>query len=93
MGDLDARSAPPPPLQLDTVKPSQLASAAAAAATAAVHPAVPAPPAVTMDPTTAGDKPATKWNTENLALRLGADAVSAASAAVMVAPIISIIDR
>ncbi|KAK0636679.1 hypothetical protein B0T17DRAFT_605328 [Bombardia bombarda] len=35
----------------------------------------------------------TKWNTKNLALRLGADLVSAASAAVLVAPIISIIDR
>lgn len=33
------------------------------------------------------------WNTKNLSLRLCADAVSAASAAVLVAPIISIIDR
>lgn len=33
------------------------------------------------------------WNTKNLGLRLGADAVSAASAAVLIAPIISIIDR
>jgi hypothetical protein len=33
------------------------------------------------------------WNTKNLALRLGADFISAASAAVLVAPIISIIDR
>jgi len=91
MGDLDAHSAPPP-LQLDKVKASQLASAAAAAV---AHPAVPPPPAaiVTMDKPAAGDKPATKWNTKNLALRLGADAVSAASAAVLVAPIISIIDR
>lgn len=34
-----------------------------------------------------------QWNTKNLGLRLGADAISAASAAVLVAPIISIIDR
>jgi len=34
-----------------------------------------------------------KWNTKNLGLRLGADATSAASAAALVAPIISIIDR
>jgi hypothetical protein len=36
---------------------------------------------------------AAKWNTKNLALRLGADLVSASSAAALVAPIISIIDR
>ncbi|KAK5661198.1 hypothetical protein OQA88_11089 [Cercophora sp. LCS_1] len=34
-----------------------------------------------------------KWNTRNLTLRLGADILSAASAAVLIAPIISIIDR
>ncbi|KAK4200414.1 hypothetical protein QBC40DRAFT_71639 [Triangularia verruculosa] len=34
-----------------------------------------------------------KWNTKNLPFRLGTDLVSAASAAVLVAPIISIIDR
>ncbi|KAI1280007.1 hypothetical protein F5Y07DRAFT_20554 [Xylaria sp. FL0933] len=33
------------------------------------------------------------WNTKNLGLRLGADAVSAACAASMIAPLISIIDR
>ncbi len=33
------------------------------------------------------------WNTKNLGLRLAADAVSAASAAALVAPIIAIIDR
>ncbi|GAP92799.2 hypothetical protein SAMD00023353_9500080 [Rosellinia necatrix] len=33
------------------------------------------------------------WNTKNLGLRLGADAVSAACAASMIAPVISIIDR
>ncbi|KAB5576409.1 hypothetical protein GE09DRAFT_1170047 [Coniochaeta sp. 2T2.1] len=35
----------------------------------------------------------TKWNTKNLGLRLGADAVSASCAAGMVAPIIAIIDQ
>ncbi|KAM0324924.1 hypothetical protein ACHAQA_007890 [Verticillium albo-atrum] len=33
------------------------------------------------------------WNTKNLGLRLGSDLLSAASAAAMVAPVISIIDR
>jgi hypothetical protein len=33
------------------------------------------------------------WNTKNVGLRLCADAVSAASAAVLVAPLVSIIDR
>lgn len=36
---------------------------------------------------------AVKRNTKNLGLRLGADLISAASAAVLVAPVISIIDR
>ncbi|TGJ80142.1 hypothetical protein E0Z10_g8628 [Xylaria hypoxylon] len=34
-----------------------------------------------------------QWNTKNLGLRLGADAMSAACAASMIAPVISIIDR
>jgi hypothetical protein len=34
-----------------------------------------------------------KWNTKNLAWRLAADATGAACAAVLVAPVISIIDR
>ncbi|KAK5624557.1 hypothetical protein RRF57_000274 [Xylaria bambusicola] len=34
-----------------------------------------------------------QWNTRNLGLRLGADALSAACAASMIAPLISIIDR
>ena len=40
-----------------------------------------------------GSNAAAKWNTKNLASRLGADLISAASAAVLVAPIIAIIDR
>ncbi|KAL2018226.1 hypothetical protein VTK56DRAFT_1133 [Thermocarpiscus australiensis] len=43
--------------------------------------------------TKGGSSKAAKWNTKNLALRLGADLISAASAAVLVAPVISIIDR
>lgn len=38
-------------------------------------------------------KAESKWNTKNLAYRMAADFVSAAAAASMVAPIISIIDR
>jgi hypothetical protein len=34
-----------------------------------------------------------KWNTKNLGLRLGVDAISAASAAASAAPIITVIDR
>lgn len=34
-----------------------------------------------------------KWNTKNLGLRLGADAVSASCSAALVAPLIAIIDR
>ncbi|OAG43873.1 hypothetical protein AYO21_01725 [Fonsecaea monophora] len=37
-------------------------------------------------------KPA-QWNTRNLGLRLGADVTSAASASVLIAPIITVIDR
>lgn len=33
------------------------------------------------------------WNTRNLGMRIGTDAFSAASAGVLVAPIITIIDR
>ncbi|KAK3687751.1 hypothetical protein B0T22DRAFT_138176 [Podospora appendiculata] len=61
-------------------------------------------PRATPDDTIAGQKIAAamtntktsegaEWNTKNLPQRLGADLISAASAAVLVAPIISIIDR
>ena len=73
MGGLEARGAPPQ-LQLDAVKPAQLAASPA------------------LDQKT-GSNVAAKWNTKNLASRLGADLVSAASAAILVAPIIAIIDR
>jgi hypothetical protein len=39
------------------------------------------------------EKLATKWNTKNLGLRLGVDAVAAACSGVLIAPIITIIDR
>lgn len=38
-------------------------------------------------------KSKSEWNTKNLGMRLGADFVSAATAASMVAPVISIVDR
>lgn len=41
----------------------------------------------------ASSKAASKWNTKNLFLRLASDFASAAAAASMVAPLISIIDR
>jgi hypothetical protein len=47
----------------------------------------------TPKPVAAMENNTLKWNTKNLSWRLGADMVSAASAAVLVAPIISIIDR
>jgi hypothetical protein len=34
-----------------------------------------------------------KWNTKGLGLRVGADVVSAASASVLVAPVVMVIDR
>lgn len=37
--------------------------------------------------------PKKAWNTKNLGLRLASDAISAASAAALVAPVVSIIDR
>ncbi|KAK0641711.1 hypothetical protein B0T16DRAFT_431422 [Cercophora newfieldiana] len=69
---------PPPNLNLEAAKAPTLA------AVAKPKPGVAA---------AAMDKPPPQWNTKNLSWRLGADAVSAASAAVLVAPIISIIDR
>jgi hypothetical protein len=62
---------------------------------------VPKPPQVLLPPTTpkpastATTKPtlSTQWNTTNLGLRIFADATSAASASILVAPLITIIDR
>lgn len=41
----------------------------------------------------ASGKAESRWNTKNLFLRLAADAASAAAAASLLAPLISIIDR
>ena len=79
----------PPQLQLDAVKPSQLAAAAASAATPRALPS----PVIATEPKIGSHTTSKKWNTKNLGLRLGADFLGAASAAVLVAPIISIIDR
>ncbi|KAL7932920.1 hypothetical protein V8C35DRAFT_66204 [Trichoderma chlorosporum] len=43
--------------------------------------------------TSAQSQPQSKWNTDRLAWRLGADATSAACAGALIAPIITIIDR
>ncbi|AEO60858.1 hypothetical protein MYCTH_2310539 [Thermothelomyces thermophilus ATCC 42464] len=82
IGGLEA-SREPPPLQLDGVKSSSRLAAATR----------PIPTSTIAPEPKAGSTQTEKWNTKNLALRLGADLISAASAAVMVAPIISIIDR
>jgi len=42
---------------------------------------------------TIGSKKNVQWNTANLGFRLGVDAISAASAAALIAPIITVIDR
>ncbi|PNP55461.1 hypothetical protein THARTR1_04291 [Trichoderma harzianum] len=42
---------------------------------------------------TSQSQPQSKWNTDRLAWRLGADATSAACAGALIAPIITIIDR
>jgi hypothetical protein len=94
-GGLDGLEAPrvpsTPKLPLEgveaAVKTPPLAVASAAATAAAVAVAVATPQ------TAMAKSKTTQWNTKNLGLRLGADLVSAASAAVLVAPIISIIDR
>ncbi len=46
-----------------------------------------------IEPTTKADDGSKAWNTRNLGLRLGADFAAAASAGVLVAPIITGIDR
>ncbi|TRX96629.1 hypothetical protein FHL15_002531 [Xylaria flabelliformis] len=50
-------------------------------------------PSTTKQPAVQSSKLSQRWNTKNLGLRLGADAASAACAASMIAPVISIIDR
>lgn len=75
---LDAPRAPPPNLNLNAAQAPSLAAVANPKATAVAAAAM---------------EKSSQWNTKNLSWRLGADMVSAASAAVLVAPIISIIDR
>lgn len=81
------------------VLPPRLPLVEAGAGTTILTPALPSPPiakkAAMADVNGVGGitKPKLAWNTKNLGLRLGADLVSAASAAVLVAPVISIIDR
>ncbi|KAK0702050.1 hypothetical protein B0T26DRAFT_660232 [Lasiosphaeria miniovina] len=70
-----------PPLQFKSTAAAPLASIATT------------PNIVAMDKKDGAARAVTQWNTKNLGLRLGADLLSAAAAATMVAPIISIIDR
>ncbi|KAK3938241.1 hypothetical protein QBC46DRAFT_390722 [Diplogelasinospora grovesii] len=80
-GDVEALDLPAPAHHAQLVKAPQPLAAAAQAAQSKL---------AMVDTKKAEQK---EWNTKNLASRLGADFISAASAAVMVAPIISIIDR
>ncbi|KAI1156754.1 hypothetical protein F4825DRAFT_446226 [Nemania diffusa] len=57
------------------------------------NPPVPVPNPTTKRPVETHSEPSQQWNTRNLGFRLGADAASAACAASMIAPLISIIDR
>lgn len=57
------------------------------------HLPLPSPQVATQDGVGAKVESKSKWNTKNLGLRVAADCVSAAAAATLVAPLISIIDR
>ncbi|KAL2164939.1 hypothetical protein VTH06DRAFT_235 [Thermothelomyces fergusii] len=81
-GGIGGLEAPREPSQLDGANSSGLAGA----------PRPKPAPTMVLEPETRSIQ-AGKRNIKNLALRLGADLISAVSAAVMVAPIISIIDR
>ncbi|KAK8051090.1 hypothetical protein PG993_002475 [Apiospora rasikravindrae] len=60
----------------------------------AARPPIPMPSTSTVGlPATKALESKSKWNTKNLGMRLGADFVSAATAASLVAPVISIVDR
>ncbi|KAK1755584.1 hypothetical protein QBC47DRAFT_191612 [Echria macrotheca] len=74
-------------------RPSALETVAAVAAGPSPKPHLPAPHLPIAPPPKTMDKKTAQWNTKNLGWRLAADAISAASAAVLVAPVISIIDR
>lgn len=54
---------------------------------------LPIPETAQLKRDTAPSKAESRWNTKNLALRLAADVASASSAAALVAPLISIIDK
>src|SRR5690606_30150850 len=72
------RAAPPSPV---------LAMSSSSTGSAPTSTSVAAPQALGTTATT------TSWHTDNLGLRLGSDVLSAASAGVLIAPIISIIDN
>lgn len=72
---------------------ASLAKAQLALATATTTPAAQKAPLQKMAAVNEKKNEARIWNTKNLSMRLGVDTISAASAAVMVAPLISVIDR
>lgn len=59
----------------------------------AIAPPLPVTPELVVKAENMAQKVTTKWNTKNLGLRLGADAVGASCAGALIAPIITIIDR
>lgn len=73
--------------------PASLAKAQLALATAATAPAAQHLPHQKMAAINEKKNEARIWNTKNLSMRLGVDTIAAASAAVLVAPLISVIDR
>jgi hypothetical protein len=73
------------------VNPNSSSQAPCSATPCTTPPALPKP--ATADQLSAAYSPVTRWNTTNLPLRVGADALSAAGASLMVAPFIATIDR
>ncbi|KAK4671401.1 hypothetical protein QC764_600600 [Podospora pseudoanserina] len=79
---------------LDTLKPPhQILAVATSPLTTTTTAIMDAKTTTTTTSAVPPSEQTTKWNTKNLPFRLGADLASAASAAVLVAPIISVIDR
>lgn len=72
---------------------SQLTGQSDVPSTVSISIPKPRMPLPTMPKVLAEPKKEKQWNTSNLGLRLGADVTSAASAAALIAPIITVIDR
>jgi hypothetical protein len=78
------------PAKDDATKPAIATSSVATPSISIPKPKLPLPAMRT--PTTSKDTP-TDWNTSKLGLRIGVDALSAGSAGILVAPIITMIDK